>query len=177
MTPFRRPHLQPPGSPSVLADCCFDFAVSSDHYQPWLTSQGHAWYAWSILGTPTAAAYRADLREFLLRRERAWSGSSAGLERWAASASSITRSCACCETRCCRPLRPRSSFASSSRQCSTRNQPRAGEPWWTIPPSWLMRARSGSDGAESVLPGRSSACGSRRGFVGTCRDVQGGGRR
>lgn len=28
----------------------FDFSVSSDHYQPWLESQGHSGYAWSILG-------------------------------------------------------------------------------------------------------------------------------
>ena len=25
----------------------FDFEVSSDHYSPWLTLQGHAPYAWS----------------------------------------------------------------------------------------------------------------------------------
>ena len=28
----------------------FDFSVISDHYQPWLESQGHSGYAWSILG-------------------------------------------------------------------------------------------------------------------------------
>src|SRR6185312_13958532 len=28
----------------------FDFEVSSDHYFPWLASQGHAPYAWSVLG-------------------------------------------------------------------------------------------------------------------------------
>lgn len=28
----------------------FDFSVTSDHYQPWLSSQGHSGYAWSILG-------------------------------------------------------------------------------------------------------------------------------
>jgi len=26
----------------------FDFEVSSDHYFPWLASQGHAPYAWSV---------------------------------------------------------------------------------------------------------------------------------
>lgn len=35
----------------------FDFSVSSDHYQPWLSSQGHSGYAWSILG---AAAQATD---------------------------------------------------------------------------------------------------------------------
>ncbi len=35
----------------------FDFSVTSDHYQPWLESQGHAGYAWSILG---AAAQATD---------------------------------------------------------------------------------------------------------------------
>ena len=35
----------------------FDFSVISDHYQPWLESQGHSGYAWSILG---AAAYATD---------------------------------------------------------------------------------------------------------------------
>jgi alkanesulfonate monooxygenase SsuD/methylene tetrahydromethanopterin reductase-like flavin-dependent oxidoreductase (luciferase family) len=28
----------------------FDFSVISDHYHPWVTAQGHAGYAWSILG-------------------------------------------------------------------------------------------------------------------------------
>lgn len=35
----------------------FDFSVISDHYAPWLDSQGHAGYAWSILG---AAAQATD---------------------------------------------------------------------------------------------------------------------
>ncbi|MFD4553581.1 LLM class F420-dependent oxidoreductase, partial [Streptomyces sp. NPDC058469] len=26
----------------------FDFSVTSDHYFPWLESQGHAPYAWSV---------------------------------------------------------------------------------------------------------------------------------
>jgi G6PDH family F420-dependent oxidoreductase len=36
----------------------FDFAVISDHYFPWLDSQGHSPYAWSVLG---AAAQATDL--------------------------------------------------------------------------------------------------------------------
>jgi G6PDH family F420-dependent oxidoreductase len=35
----------------------FDFAVISDHYSPWLESQGHSPYAWSVLG---AAAQTTD---------------------------------------------------------------------------------------------------------------------
>src|SRR5258705_12144462 len=35
----------------------FDFAVISDHYSPWLDSQGHSPYAWSVLG---AAAQATD---------------------------------------------------------------------------------------------------------------------
>jgi alkanesulfonate monooxygenase SsuD/methylene tetrahydromethanopterin reductase-like flavin-dependent oxidoreductase (luciferase family) len=33
----------------------FDFAVISDHYFPWLDSQGHAPYAWSVLGAAAQA--------------------------------------------------------------------------------------------------------------------------
>jgi len=36
----------------------FDFAVISDHYQPWVKAQGHFGYAWSILGA--AAGDRPD---------------------------------------------------------------------------------------------------------------------
>ncbi|MDI9919259.1 LLM class F420-dependent oxidoreductase [Rhodococcus sp. IEGM 1379] len=35
----------------------FDFEVMSDHYSPWLTEQGHAPYAWSVLG---AVAYATE---------------------------------------------------------------------------------------------------------------------
>ncbi|MGW2181620.1 LLM class F420-dependent oxidoreductase [Streptomyces sp. NPDC001732] len=33
----------------------FDFSVTSDHYFPWLESQGHAPYAWSVLGAAAQA--------------------------------------------------------------------------------------------------------------------------
>ncbi|WNI20774.1 LLM class F420-dependent oxidoreductase [Streptomyces sp. ITFR-16] len=33
----------------------FDFSVTSDHYFPWLASQGHAPYAWSVLGAAAQA--------------------------------------------------------------------------------------------------------------------------
>ncbi|NLU83391.1 LLM class F420-dependent oxidoreductase [Rhodococcus sp. HNM0569] len=39
----------------------FDFAVSSDHYSPWLSAQGHAPYAWSVLGAVAHATERMDL--------------------------------------------------------------------------------------------------------------------
>ncbi|MEA9984719.1 MULTISPECIES: TIGR03557 family F420-dependent LLM class oxidoreductase [Subtercola] len=39
----------------------FDFEVSSDHYSPWLTSQGHAPYAWSVLGAVAQATNRVEL--------------------------------------------------------------------------------------------------------------------
>ena len=39
----------------------FDFEVSSDHYSPWLTEQGHAPYAWSVLGAVAQATERVDL--------------------------------------------------------------------------------------------------------------------
>jgi G6PDH family F420-dependent oxidoreductase len=33
----------------------FDFSVTSDHYFPWLRSQGHSPYAWSVLGAAAQA--------------------------------------------------------------------------------------------------------------------------
>ncbi len=43
----------------------FDFEVSSDHYSPWLTSQGHAPYAWSILGAVAHATERVELATYV----------------------------------------------------------------------------------------------------------------
>ena len=43
----------------------FDFAVSSDHYSPWLTEQGHAPYAWSVLGAVAEATERIGLMTFV----------------------------------------------------------------------------------------------------------------
>jgi alkanesulfonate monooxygenase SsuD/methylene tetrahydromethanopterin reductase-like flavin-dependent oxidoreductase (luciferase family) len=46
----------------VLAERAgFDFSVISDHYQPWLAEQGHAGYAWSILGAAAQATERIGL--------------------------------------------------------------------------------------------------------------------
>jgi G6PDH family F420-dependent oxidoreductase len=39
----------------------FDFEVSSDHYFPWLASQGHAPYAWTVLGAVAQATERVEL--------------------------------------------------------------------------------------------------------------------
>lgn len=39
----------------------FDFEVCSDHYSPWLASQGHAPYAWSVLGAVAHATSTVDL--------------------------------------------------------------------------------------------------------------------
>jgi G6PDH family F420-dependent oxidoreductase len=39
----------------------FDFAAISDHYFPWLEEQGHAPFAWSILGALAHATRRLGL--------------------------------------------------------------------------------------------------------------------
>lgn len=43
----------------------FDFSVISDHYQPWLESQGHAGYAWAILGAAAQATQRIPLMTYV----------------------------------------------------------------------------------------------------------------
>ncbi|TQL68943.1 G6PDH family F420-dependent oxidoreductase [Nocardioides albertanoniae] len=43
----------------------FDFAVMSDHYSPWLTEQGHAPYAWSVLGAVAQATSRLQLMSYV----------------------------------------------------------------------------------------------------------------
>jgi G6PDH family F420-dependent oxidoreductase len=43
----------------------FDFEVSSDHYSPWLVSQGHAPYAWSVLGAVAHATERVELATYV----------------------------------------------------------------------------------------------------------------
>jgi G6PDH family F420-dependent oxidoreductase len=43
----------------------FDFAVCSDHYNPWLAEQGHAPYAWSVLGAAAYATSRIGLMSFV----------------------------------------------------------------------------------------------------------------
>lgn len=46
-------------------DAGFDFEVSSDHYFPWLSSQGHAPYAWAVLGAVAQATERVDLATYV----------------------------------------------------------------------------------------------------------------
>lgn len=43
----------------------FDFAASSDHYSPWLMSQGHASYAWTMLGAVAQATSRMELMTYV----------------------------------------------------------------------------------------------------------------
>ncbi|MEV0610639.1 TIGR03557 family F420-dependent LLM class oxidoreductase [Polymorphospora rubra] len=43
----------------------FDHAVVSDHFYPWLESQGHSPYAWSVLGAVAHATQRIDLMSFV----------------------------------------------------------------------------------------------------------------
>jgi G6PDH family F420-dependent oxidoreductase len=43
----------------------FDFEVSRDHYSPWLVSQGHAPYAWTVLGTVAQATSRVELATYV----------------------------------------------------------------------------------------------------------------
>lgn len=51
---------------AVLAENAgFDFEVCSDHFSPWLASQGHAPYAWSVLGAVAAATTRVELMTYV----------------------------------------------------------------------------------------------------------------
>ena len=43
----------------------FDFEVSSDHYFPWLDEQGHAPYAWTVLGAVAHATQRVELMTYV----------------------------------------------------------------------------------------------------------------
>ncbi|MGW1864560.1 LLM class F420-dependent oxidoreductase [Streptomyces mauvecolor] len=43
----------------------FDFSVTSDHFSPWLESQGHAPYAWSVLGAAAQATTRIPLMTYV----------------------------------------------------------------------------------------------------------------
>jgi len=43
----------------------FDFSVTSDHYQPWLAEQGHAGYAWAVLGAAAQATERIGLMTYV----------------------------------------------------------------------------------------------------------------
>ncbi|MCF3145472.1 LLM class F420-dependent oxidoreductase [Streptomyces platensis] len=43
----------------------FDFSVTSDHYSPWLATQGHSPYAWSVLGAAAQATTRIPLMSYV----------------------------------------------------------------------------------------------------------------
>jgi G6PDH family F420-dependent oxidoreductase len=43
----------------------YDFEVSSDHYSPWLVSQGHSPYAWTVLGAVAHATSRVELMTYV----------------------------------------------------------------------------------------------------------------
>jgi G6PDH family F420-dependent oxidoreductase len=43
----------------------FDFEVMSDHYSPWLDSQGHAPHAWPVLGAVASATERVPLMTYV----------------------------------------------------------------------------------------------------------------
>ena len=43
----------------------FDFEVMSDHYFPWLAAQGHAPYAWSVLGAVAHVTERVELMTYV----------------------------------------------------------------------------------------------------------------
>ncbi|TWG92098.1 G6PDH family F420-dependent oxidoreductase [Nocardioides sp. J9] len=43
----------------------FDFAVCSDHYSPWLVEQGHAPYAWTVLGAVAQATSDLQLMTYV----------------------------------------------------------------------------------------------------------------
>src|SRR5207302_11264919 len=43
----------------------FNFAVISDHYFPWLASQGHSPYAWSVLGAAAQATDHIPLMTYV----------------------------------------------------------------------------------------------------------------
>jgi G6PDH family F420-dependent oxidoreductase len=50
---------------ALAEEAGFDFAVISDHYFPWLESQGHSPYAWSVLGAAAQATDRIPLMTYV----------------------------------------------------------------------------------------------------------------
>jgi G6PDH family F420-dependent oxidoreductase len=50
---------------SLAEQAGFDFSVISDHYQPWLASQGHSPYAWAVLGAAAIATKRIGLMTYV----------------------------------------------------------------------------------------------------------------
>ncbi|GAA1289663.1 LLM class F420-dependent oxidoreductase [Saccharothrix xinjiangensis] len=50
---------------ALAEEAGFDFEVMSDHYSPWLDEQGHAPYAWSVLGAVTQATRQVELMTYV----------------------------------------------------------------------------------------------------------------
>jgi G6PDH family F420-dependent oxidoreductase len=50
---------------ALAEEAGFNFAVISDHYFPWLDAQGHAPYAWSVLGAAAQATDRIPLMTYV----------------------------------------------------------------------------------------------------------------
>ncbi len=50
---------------AAAEDAGFDFEVCSDHYSPWLVAQGHAPYAWTVLGAVAQATKRVELMTYV----------------------------------------------------------------------------------------------------------------
>lgn len=50
---------------TAAEDAGADFLVSSDHYSPWLSSQGHAPYAWAVLGAAAQVTHRVALMTYV----------------------------------------------------------------------------------------------------------------
>jgi G6PDH family F420-dependent oxidoreductase len=50
---------------ALAEEAGFDFAVISDHYFPWLEAQGHAPYAWSVLGAAAQATDHLPLMTYV----------------------------------------------------------------------------------------------------------------
>src|SRR5829696_5869101 len=72
MTRFGYTLMTEQSGPKDLVRCAisaeragFDFEVSSDHYFPWLAAQGHAPYAWTVLGAVAQATERVDLMTYV----------------------------------------------------------------------------------------------------------------
>ncbi len=50
---------------SAAEDAGFDLLVSSDHYFPWLSAQGHSPYAWTVLGAVAQVTRRVELMTYV----------------------------------------------------------------------------------------------------------------
>src|SRR4051812_27951703 len=68
MTQFGYKLMSEEHAPGTLVDNArraeaagFDFLAISDHFHPWLTSQGHSPYAWTVLGGIAATTTRVRL--------------------------------------------------------------------------------------------------------------------